>query len=128
MEKISAVIEVGDIVRIALDPTVGDEKRNERFCLVIEKGSSQLSLIIIVPITNDTGKRSSQFYVPITNLENTGLFKPSVVDCYQIRTVSTERLVKNRLGSYSIGKVVNEVLFDVRQRLAWILDIGEEHL
>lgn len=128
MEKISLAIEVGNIVRVALDLTVGHEKQKERFCLVIEKGNSHLNLIIILPITNDTGKRSSQFYVPITNLKKTGLYKPSVIDCYQIRTISIERLIKNKLGAFTIGKVEEAILFEVRQRLAWLLDIGEEHI
>lgn len=128
MEKISLAIEVGNIVRVALDPTVGNEKQKERFCLIIEKGNSHLNLIIILPITNDTGKRNSQFYVPITNLKEAGLHKPSVIDCYQIRTISIERLVKNKFGAFTIGKVDETVLFEVRQRLACLLDIGEEHV
>ena len=128
MEKISVKIEVGNIVRVALDPTFGDEKQKERFCLVIEKGNNHLNLIIILPITNDNGKRSSQFYVPITNLKESGLQKPSVIDCYQIRTISIERLVKNKSGLFSFGKVDEDILFKVKQRLAWLLDIGEEHV
>jgi mRNA-degrading endonuclease toxin of MazEF toxin-antitoxin module len=42
MEKISLKIEVGDIVRVSLNPTVGHEKQKERYCLVIEKGNSHL--------------------------------------------------------------------------------------
>lgn len=128
MEKISFEIEVGDIVRVGLDPSVGDEKQKERFCLVVEKGNSHLNLIIILPITNDTGKRNSQFYVPIKNIKEAGLHKPSVVDCYQIRTISLERLVKSKSGAFTIGRVDEIVLFEVRQRLAWLLDIGEEHV
>lgn len=128
MGKISLLLEVGDIVRVSLNPTVGDEKQKERFCLVVENGNSALNLIIILPITADNGNRLGQFYVPITNLKETGLSKPSVIDCYQIRTVSTERLLKNKYGSYSLGKIDENTLFQVRQRLSWILDIGEEHI
>ena len=128
MEKISTVLEAGNIVRVTLDPNIGDEKKKERFCLVIEKGNSHLNLIIILPITNDTKKISSKFYVPITNLKKAGLQKPSVIDCYQIRTISIERLVKNQLGSFIVGKVDEATLFEVRQRLSWLLDIGEEHV
>src|ERR1700722_17979574 len=120
MEKISFAIEVGDIVRVALDPAIGHEKQKERFCLVIEKGSSHLNLIIILPITSDTGKRNSQFYIPITNLKEAGLQKPSVIDCYQIRTIAIERLVKGKFGAFATGKVDEAVLFEVRQRLAWL--------
>lgn len=128
MEKSSLKIEVGDIVRVSLDPTVGHEKHKERYCLVIEKGNSHLNLIIILPITNDTGKRSSQFFVPIINLKEAGLHKASVIDCYQIRTISIERLIKSKSGSFISGKVDDSILFEVRQRLAWILDIGEEYV
>ena len=72
MEKTSFPIEVGDIVRVDLNPTRGDEKQKERFCLVIEKGNSHLNLIIILPITKDTGKRNSHFYIPIPNLKKLG--------------------------------------------------------
>jgi mRNA interferase MazF len=128
MEKTLNGIEVGNIVRVNLDPTVGQEKQKERFCLVIEKGNSHLDLIIILPITNDTGKRSSHFYVPIKKLKEAGLHKPSVIDCYQIRTISIERLIKGSSGVFKAGKVDETVLFEVRQRLAWLLDIGEEHV
>ena len=121
-------IEVGDVVRVGLDPTIGHEKQKERSCVVIEKGNSHLNLIIILPIIKDTGKRNSQFYVKISDLKEAGLHKPSVIDCYQIRTVSTERLIKSNSGHYTVGKINDKVLFEVRQRLALILDIGEEHV
>lgn len=128
MKKISLMIEAGDIVRVNLNPTVGHEKRKERFCLVVEKGSSYLDLIIVLPITNNTGKKSNKLYVQIDDLKQAGLYKPSVVDCYQIRTVSIERLVKNKSGSFASGKASEEVMFEVRKRLALLLDIGEEHI
>lgn len=128
MEKISLRIEAGDIVRVDLNPTVGHEKKKERFCLVVEKGSSHLDLIIVLPITNDTGKRSNKLYVQIDDLKQAGLHKPSVIDCYQIRTISIERLVKNKSGSFASGKVNEDVIFEVRKRLALLLDIGEEHI
>lgn len=128
MGKTSKTIEVGDIIRVDLNPTVGDEKRKIRFCLVIENGNSHLKLIIVLPITEDTGNRIGHFYIPIKNLEKAGLHKPSVIDCYQIRTVSIKRLIKNESGSYTMGKVDESVLFEVRQRLSRLLDIGEEHV
>lgn len=128
MEKISLEIEVGSIVRVQLDPTVGHEKQKERFCLVIEKGNSHLNLIIILPITNDTKRRRSHFYVPIPELNKAGLTKPSVIDCYQISTTSTKRLLKNKSNTFTVGKVDDSVLHEVRRRLAMLLDIGEEHI
>lgn len=96
--------------------------------MVVEKGSSHLDLIIVLPITNDNGKRNNNLYVQVDDLKQAGLNKPSVIDCYQIRTVSIERLVKNRSSSFTNGKVSEEVMFKVREILAVLLDIGEEHI
>lgn len=128
MPKILLGIEVGDVVRVDLEPTKGHEKQKERYCVVVEKGNSHLNLIIILPITEDNGKRDSQFYIHIDNLKEAGLHKPSVIDCYQIRTISIERLIKNKNKTFKWGKVNENILFQVRQRLAWLLDIGEEHV
>lgn len=127
MEKTFYNIHAGDVVRVSLDPTIGHEKRKERYCLVIQDGATPLDLIIILPITNDNGKRDKFLYVPITNLKKAGLTKPSVIDCYQIRTISKERLRTNKSGNYLFGKVDEEILFEVRKRLACLFDIGVEH-
>jgi mRNA-degrading endonuclease toxin of MazEF toxin-antitoxin module len=128
MAKISLEIEVGDVVRVSLDPTIGYEKKKERFCLVIERGCTHLNLIIVLPITGDTGNRNSSFYVPVINFKDAGLSKPSVIDCYQIRTLAVERLSKNKSGFFTWGKIDDNVLFEVKKRLVCILDIGEEHV
>src|SRR5262245_15812560 len=128
MQKILSECKSGDIVRVNLEPTVGDEKHKERFCLVLEDGSSPLNLIIILPITRDNGKRTGGFYVPITDLKQAGLNKPSVVDCYQIRTIAIERLVKNKSESFIYGKINESIMFEIRKKLALLLDIGEEHI
>lgn len=128
MAKIFLMPDAGDVVRIQLDPTIGDEKRKERYCLVLESSSSHLNLLIILPITADNGRRQSHLFVPIVDLNEAGLSKPSVIDCYQIRTISTLRLKKSKTGSLSVGKVDEKTLFEVRKRLANLLDIGEEHL
>jgi mRNA-degrading endonuclease toxin of MazEF toxin-antitoxin module len=126
--KISKTFEVGSVVRVQLDPTVGAEKRKERFCVVVEDGGTHLDLVIVLPITEDNGHRISQLYISITELEEAGLHKPSVIDCYQIRTVSTQRLKRNKEGSLTWGRISAQTLFDMRVRLARILDIGEEHI
>jgi len=127
MAKILKHIEAGDIVRVQLNPTIGHEKQKERFCLVVEAGSSHLNLLVVLPITEDNGKRHGGLFVSITNLDHAGLSKPSVIDCYQIRAISTLRLQRYN-EKIAIGRVGDEVLFEVRRRLASLLDIGEEHV
>lgn len=51
-----------------------------------------------------------------------GLNKPSVIDCYQVRTVSIDRILENKLGN------AIELIDDVKKRLAGILEITEEHV
>lgn len=115
-------VRAGDVVLVNLDPTLGSEMRKTRPCLLIEAGGSPLSLVIALPITDNTTPRASPLFVPIADLALAGLTKPSAIDCYQLRTVSLERVAR-RLGS-----VGPEVLDTVRSRLAVLLDIGEEHL
>lgn len=115
-------IEPGDVVYIKLDPTVGHEKQKTRPCLVLENGNgSRLNLLIVVPITNATSKVALPF-VMIDDLKRAGCHKPSVVDCYQIRCVSLERL------GDKIGSLSDETMDAVRKTIAILLDIGEEHI
>ena len=115
-------VRSGDVVLVNLDPTLGSEMKKTRPCLLIEAGISPLNLVIALPITDHSlGKRSSVF-VPINDLEGAGLTKPSAVDCYQIRTISLERIVKR------LGQVGEHIQLAVKERLAVILDIGEENL
>ncbi len=122
MTKISSEIKVGDIVRVSLTPTVGSETSKARPCLVLEAGGSPLEILIVVPITEDNGKRSSHFFAPIPELRATGLKKRSVVDCYQIRTISTLRVQD------TLGAMPNSVIDDVKRRIALILDIRSKHV
>jgi mRNA interferase MazF len=115
-------VRTGDIVLVALDPTLGSETRKTRPCLLIEAGGSPLNLVIALPVTDNTPPRPSPLFVTIDDLPLAGPTKPSAIDCYQLRTVSLERVVR-RLGS--VGPTT---LDTVRQRLAVLLDIGEEHL
>jgi mRNA interferase MazF len=112
----------GDTVLVNLDPTVGGEIKKTRPCLVLQSGGQHFDLIIVLPITDGSGKNTAQIYVPILDLELAGLTKHSVVDCFQIRAISQQRVIKH------LGRVEDETLNDIRSCIAKILDIGEEHL
>jgi len=114
---------VGDIVLINLDPIKGDEKAKTRPCLIVEDGSgTALGLLIVVPVTQSGPRKTSGVFVPIDSWKAAGLSKPSSVDSYQIRCLS-DRRVRKRLGAVS-----DDVLDQVRARLALILNIGPEHV
>lgn len=129
MEKTLKPFNVGDIVIVNLDPTIGHEKQKTRMCLVIEAGGTPLELLIVLPITEYHAGRNIYFFVPIPNFQEVGLLKPSAIDCYQIRTLSVKRLKKTQNGQFLIvGTLSKSTLDEVRKRLALILDITREHV
>lgn len=115
-------VRTGDVVLVSLDPTLGSEMRKTRPCLLLEAGASPLFLVIALPLTDNTSPRASPLFVPIEDLPLAGLTKPSAVDCYQLRALALERVVRR------LGHITPEVLHTVRSRLALLLDIGDEHL
>ncbi len=114
--------ESGETVLVNLELTVGGEIRKTRPCLVIQSAGIHFDLIIVLPITDSEKKHSSSLHVLIADLKLAGLTKPSVIDCFQIRAISCARVIKG------LGRIEDEVLGQVRSRLAKILDIGEEHI
>src|SRR4051794_39400437 len=77
-------VEVGDIVRVSLDPTIGQEQRKTGPCLIVEAGASPLELVITLPITDGRFRPESKTFVPLEGWKTFGLKKVSAVDCYQI--------------------------------------------
>ena len=115
-------IEIGDVVTINLNPTKGEEKSKSRPCFILQNQITPLRLVTVLPITEDTGKRNDVFFVPIKNYREVGLKKPSVIDCYQIRTVSIDRLARRKIGNAA------DLIDNVKTRIANILEITEEHV
>ncbi len=113
--------KVGHIVEVDLNPTMGAEKSKVRPCLIIEGGLTALELVIVLPIT-DAKQKSSPIFVPVMDLKLAGLKKPSVIDTYQIRAISTKRILQK------LGAVSKQEMFKVRFNLARILSIDEAHL
>ncbi len=119
--KTSNDYAVGDIVLVSLDPTIGSETKKSRPCLVVVS-ESPLQIVTVLPITADNGKGGSGFFSPIKASKDYGLAKNSLIDCLQIRTVALERIVAG------LGRADDNVMMDVRRRLAKMLDIGDEHI
>ena len=84
------------------------------------KVHSILSRCYLSPLI--TEKTVSPFFAPISASKECGLVKNSLIDCLQIRFVALERVVK------ILGRVGDNTMLDVKQRLVKMLDIGEEHL
>lgn len=113
-------LEIGDVVQINLDPTIGHEQKKIRPC-VIATLHPKLDLVTVFPITDAAHKRG-QVFVPIANLKAAGLTKPSVIDTYQIRSLSKLRIIKK------LGEVSDIEIHACRKSIALIFEIDEEHL
>jgi len=101
----------GEIWQISLDPTVGAEMKKTRPALIINADAlGKLPLKIIAPITEWKGQYSNYpWMVKMTPTKQNGLTKVSAVDCFQIRSVSVERITT------SIGSVEPEIITQVQE-------------
>lgn len=87
-----ALIKRGEVWRVCLDPTVGDEIQKTRPCVGLSAdGIGRLRLKTIVPITAPA-KEQALWHVPIVPHSSNGLSKPSVADALQIRFVIPQPL------------------------------------
>ncbi len=120
MGKILNKLSVGDVVEVNLDPTLGHEQKKTRPCVVMTV-HPRLDLITVFPISDAAGK-SGKIFIRIQDLKAAGLKKDSIIDTYQIRTLSKLR-VNKRMGAISPSE-----LFECRKNLALIFEIEEEHL
>ena len=110
----------GEIWQIGLDPTIGAEMRKVRPALIINVDAlGKLPLKIIVPIT-DWKEHYSDYpwMVKITPSRQNGLTKMSAADCFQIRSVSVERLTA------SVGSIELEIIAQVQEAVAQVIGIS----
>ena len=89
----------GAIWCVNLDPTVGAEIKKNRPCVIVNSNRiGKLPLKIVAPLTDfkDHYKKVPWMVIVQPTKEN-GLLKTSVIDLFQVRSVSQKRLVK-KLG------------------------------
>lgn len=84
----------GDVWLTRLDPTVGNEIRKTRPCLIVSPDAMNrfLGTVMVVPLTS--GSSSARFRLPISFADRQGLLLGD-----QMRSVSKLRLVK-QVGSF----------------------------
>jgi mRNA interferase MazF len=96
----------GEIWLVDLNPTVGAEMRKVRPALVVNADDlGRLPLKIIVPVTD---WKEHYDIVPwmlrLAPSPTNGLSKESAADCFQIRCVAQERLIK-KTGQITSGEL-----------------------
>ena len=113
----------GDIYRVNLDPTIGQEIRKTRPVVVLNAGDRKnLQLAIVVPITAWQARlEDNPFFLTIDPQPHHGLTKKSAVDCFQIRALSHRRFVEQ------LGALTRREMDHVKASVALILDIEPEH-
>jgi mRNA interferase MazF len=107
----------GEIWLINLDPTVGAEMKKTRPALIInDDAMGKLPLKIIVPITDwkDRYEIAPWMIKLIPNLRN-GLSKESSIDCFQIRSVAEERLIK------CLGRITKDEILQVQEGITKVI-------
>lgn len=107
-------VSAGDLVTLDLNPTLGAEKSKIRPCFVLQDQITPLALITVLPITDASKNRPDEFFVTLKSFKSLGLKKLSVIDCYQIRTVSLNR-IHQKLGCASY--LLDEVRLKVKDLL-----------
>jgi len=110
----------GEIWRIDLDPTRGDEMQKTRPAVIVSDDQmGVLALKIILPITD-----WKEHYAEVgwmaklePNNEN-GLHKVSAVDAFQVRSVSQTRFVQN------LGKVSESNFLAIKRAIAFVFNLA----
>ncbi len=116
-------MKTGDIYRVNLDPTVGDEIRKTRPVVVLNGGDQKnLQLAIVIPVTHWRKQwDGNPFFVTMNAQPRHGLDRKLAIDCFQVRALSHGRFAR-RLGS-----LTGEEMDRVKTAVALILDIEPGH-
>ncbi len=108
-----------EIWLINLDPTVGAEIRKTRPAIIVNDDAlGILPLKVIVPITDWKERYSkADWMVRLSPNSTNNLTKISSVDCFQVRSLSQKRMIKN------IGAVSDMKMKEVENALSKVLKI-----
>jgi mRNA interferase MazF len=109
----------GEIWLVDLEPTIGAEMNKTRPALIMNNNKlGKLPLKIIIPITGWKEHYSiAPWMVKIEPNQINGHKKISSMDCFQIRSVSQERLVEK------IGEITSDEIIKVQDGILKILGI-----
>ena len=107
----------GEIWFVDLDSSKGREQAGRRPCLIVSDDSlnrSSADLVIVIPITSK--QKNIPSHVEMVPPEG-GLKLRSFIKCEDIRSITTNRLIK------AMGKVDRATLDSVEERLRLLLNL-----
>ena len=103
-------MERGDIVLVSIDPSVGSEQSKVRPAVIVSNNAANNSadrrgkgVITVVPITSNV--KSVYPFQVLLPMKDSGLAIDSKAQAEQVRSVSTERLVR-KLGRVSTRRML----------------------
>ena len=107
----------GEVWLVNLDPTLGSEIKKTRPAIIVNNNSlGKLPLKIIVPLTDWKDRYGvAPWMIKLSPDKDNNLTKDSSVDCFQIRSVAEERLIRK------IGYVNPDVMERIRKSIAIVL-------
>lgn len=108
----------GTIWRVNLDPAIGAEIKKNRPCVIVNSNRiGKLPLKIVAPLT-DFKKHYEKvpWMVIVQPTKENGLLKTSVIDLFQVRSVSQKRLVKK------LGIINNNIMDACKEALNIVFD------
>jgi mRNA interferase MazF len=109
----------GEIWLVDLDPTIGAEMNKTRPALIINDDRlGKLPLKIIIPITGwKEHYNIAPWMIKIEPNTDNGLIKISAIDCFQIRSISKNRLMEK------VGKITPDKIDKVQEGILKTLGI-----
>jgi mRNA interferase MazF len=107
-----------EIWLVNLDPTIGAEIKKTRPCVILNNDAiGVLPLKVIAPITDYKPRyKNVPWMVKLSPNDMNNLDKISVIDLFQVRSVSKERLVRK------IGEISEQELEQCRKALEVVFD------
>jgi mRNA interferase MazF len=108
-----------EIWLIDLEPTKGAEIRKQRPAVIVNDDHlGRLPLKVIVPITDwKEHYQMAPWMVKIEAHSHNGLTKTSAADCFQVRSLSEQRLIKK------LGHLQDDTLEGIKEALRKVLDL-----
>jgi mRNA interferase MazF len=108
-----------EIWLVDLDPTKGAEIQKKRPAIIVNDDRlGKLPLKVVVPITDwKDHYQMAPWMVKLEPNKTNGLSKDSSVDCFQVRSISQERLVKK------LGSIESNTLQEIKEALKKVFDM-----
>ncbi len=108
----------GEIWLVDFEPKIGSEIAKLRPAVVINSDCGKnYDIKILLPITTYQDKfKDIPFFYKLENYEELGLDSVSAVNCFQIKSFSSQRFKRK------LGKIDEQTLFEIHQTFAEVLN------